>query len=48
MSISIAFIKTYSFKSNHAITKTSQMKKELEMQCNVQKAMQCLQNEKYC
>ena len=33
--IATSFIKTYSFERNHAITRTSQMKKEFEMQCNV-------------
>ena len=42
------FIKTYSFERNYAITRALQMKKESEMQCNVQNAMQCLQNEIYC
>ena len=33
--IATSFIKTCSFERNHAITRTSQMKKESEMQCNV-------------
>ena len=33
--IATSFIKTYSFERNHATTRTSQMKKEFEMQCNV-------------
>ena len=46
--IATSFIKSYSFERNHAITRTSQMKKEFEMQCNVRNEMQCLQNEIYC
>ena len=46
--IATSFIKTYSFERNHAITRTSQMKKEFEMQCSVRNAMQFLQNEIYC
>ena len=46
--IAISLIKTYSFERNHVITRTSQMKKEFEMHCNVGNAMQCLQNEIYC
>ena len=46
--IATSFIKTYSFERNHVITRTSQMKKEFEMQCSVRHAMQYLQNEIYC
>ena len=46
--IATSFIKTYTFERNNAMARTSQMKKEFEMKCNVQNAMQCLRNEIYC